>query len=107
MQPRSINTDFTFLGVSRIRDLPDAVEDSEPATLSQLKALEENSSRRYHFDQVTPQATWTINHNLGYKPSIDLFNSGSQEIDGTVTHTSENQTIVSFTTPVAGFANLN
>lgn len=39
--PKFINTDLTFGGVSRIRNLPEAVDDSEPVTLSQLKAIEE------------------------------------------------------------------
>lgn len=60
----------------------------------------------YVFTQSTPAATWTINHNLGFVPSVELFNSGSQEIDGDVVHTSANQTVVTFTGPVAGFARL-
>jgi hypothetical protein len=44
METRLINTDLTFAGVSRIKNLPEAVDDSEPVTLSQLKALEERQS---------------------------------------------------------------
>lgn len=58
------------------------------------------------FTQSTPAATWIINHNLGFIPSVELFNNGSQEIDGDVVHTSVNQTVVNFTGPVAGFARL-
>jgi hypothetical protein len=58
------------------------------------------------FNQPTPAALWTINHNLGFKPVVGLFSTGSQEIEGVVTHTSENQTLVSFSIPVAGFARL-
>lgn len=58
------------------------------------------------FTQSTPAAIWTINHNLGFIPSVELFNSGSQEIDGDVVHTSANQTVVNFTGAVAGFARL-
>jgi hypothetical protein len=61
----------------------------------------------YVHTQSTPSATWTINHNLGFIPSTELFNSGSVEIEGEVTHTSVNQTVVSFQTTVAGFARLN
>jgi hypothetical protein len=59
------------------------------------------------FTQSSPASTWTINHNLGFKPSVELFDSGSQEIDGHVVHTSTNQVVVSLTKAIAGFARLN
>lgn len=64
-------------------------------------------SPTYQFTASSPSTTWTINHNLGFKPSVELLNSGSQEIDGDVVHTSVNQTVVTFTAAVAGFARLN
>lgn len=56
--------------------------------------------------QLAANATWTINHNLGYRPSVELLNTGSQEIEGDVVHTSVNQTVVSFSGAVAGQARL-
>jgi len=61
----------------------------------------------YVHSQPSAAATWTIAHNLGFKPSVELLNSGSQEIEGDVVHTSQNVTVVNFTTPIAGFARLN
>lgn len=58
------------------------------------------------FTQSTPSTTWTINHNLGYRPSVELFDSGSQEIDGEVSHPTVNQTIVSLNPATAGTARL-
>lgn len=60
----------------------------------------------YIHQQLSASALWTINHNLGFKPSVELFNSGSQEIEGDVVHTSDTQTLVLFTLPLAGFARL-
>lgn len=60
----------------------------------------------YVHTQETPSVTWIINHNLGIKPSVELLNSGSQEIEGDVVHTSSNQVIVSFTSPISGLARL-
>lgn len=60
----------------------------------------------YVHSQPSSSATWTINHNLGYVPSIELFDSGSQEIEATVTHPSINQAVILFTIPSAGFARL-
>jgi hypothetical protein len=63
-------------------------------------------ARSFNFVQSSAAATWTINHNLGFKPSVELLNSGSQEIDGDVVHTSANQVVVTFNVPVSGFARL-
>lgn len=49
---------------------------------------------------------WTINHNLGFRPSVELMSVGGAEIEGDVVHTSLNQTIATFLIPVAGFARL-
>lgn len=59
------------------------------------------------FTQSTPSTTWTINHNLGYKPSVELFDTGSQEIDAEVVHTNSNQVIAYFNPATAGTARLN
>lgn len=61
----------------------------------------------YIHNQPTPSATWTMTHNLGFKPSVELLNAGSQEIEGDVVHLSQNVCIAYFTTPTAGFARLN
>ena len=58
------------------------------------------------FEQVSPATTWTINHNLGYRPSVELLDAGSQEIDGDVTHPSVNQTVVTLNPASAGLARL-
>lgn len=60
----------------------------------------------YVHNQITPSTIWTINHNLGYKPSVELMDSGSQEIDGEVSHPTINQTIVTLQPATAGIARL-
>ena len=58
------------------------------------------------YQQVAPATVWTINHNLGYKPSVELLDSGSQEIDGEIAHPSNNQTVVTLNPASAGLARL-
>ena len=70
--------------------------------LDQLTGL----SGGFTHTQSSASATWTINHNLGYKPSVDLFSVGGVEIVGTVTHISDNQVVADFVTSIAGFARL-
>lgn len=60
----------------------------------------------YVFTQAAPAGTWTINHNLGHVPSVEVFDSGSNEVDADVTHPSTNTTVIMFTIPIAGFARL-
>lgn len=60
----------------------------------------------YTFTQSTPSTTWTINHNLGFRPSVELLDTGSQEIDGQIAHPSVNQTVVTLNPATAGLARL-
>ena len=64
------------------------------------------ASAFFIYDQATAASEWTINHNLGFKPSVQAFDTGSQQIEGLVTHLSINTTAIVFVVPVAGFARL-
>jgi hypothetical protein len=61
----------------------------------------------YRHIQAIPAAVWTVNHMLGFRPSIQMFDDGGQEIDGAVQHVSNNVLTVSFITTVAGEAYLS
>ena len=60
----------------------------------------------YVHTQASPATTWTINHNLGFRPSVELLDSGSQEIDGDIAHPTTNQTVVTLNPATAGLARL-
>jgi len=60
----------------------------------------------YVHTQSTPAIVWTINHNLGFRPSVELLDSGSQEIDGEIAHPTVNQTVVTLSPATAGLARL-
>ena len=60
----------------------------------------------YVHTQASPATTWTINHNLGFRPSVELLDSGSQEIDGAIAHPTINQTVVTLTSATAGLSRL-
>jgi hypothetical protein len=60
----------------------------------------------YDFIQTSSSSSWTINHNLGFKPGVDVYDSGSQQIQAEVSHPSTNQTVILLTAPTAGFARL-
>lgn len=60
----------------------------------------------YVFTQSAPASVWVINHNFGFRPSVELLDAGSQEIDGDIAHPSVNQTVVTLQPASAGFARL-
>lgn len=64
------------------------------------------SGASYVHTQSVAATTWTINHNLGYRPSVELLDSGSQEIDADVSHPTINQTVVTLIPASAGLARL-
>lgn len=55
------------------------------------------------FSQLTPSAEWLWNHNLGYRPTVKIYNLAYQEIDAVIFHFSENQLRVSVSPPMPGF----
>lgn len=64
------------------------------------------SQSNYNHNQPTASATWTISHNLGYKPIVQIYDSGSQLVEADVSHLSVNTVVILFSTPTAGFARL-
>jgi len=64
------------------------------------------SGAGFTHDQPTAATVWTINHNLGFRPSVELYTVGGVEFDAGITHTSLNQTVVTSLVAIAGFARL-
>lgn len=61
----------------------------------------------YQHNQTTPATTWTINHNLGRYPSIELLSVGLVKFEADISHTSLNQAIVNLAIATAGIAQCN
>lgn len=60
----------------------------------------------YSYSQSVAAQTWTINHNLGYRPSVEIIDEAGREIEGDVFHATINQVVIVFTVAVAGSARL-
>ena len=59
----------------------------------------------YSHTQGTPATTWTINHNLGYEPGgVAIVDSSGTIVTGTVTYSSVDRIVVSFTSAFGGKA---
>jgi hypothetical protein len=55
-------------------------------------------------DQSSASATWTINHNQGRYPSIDIIDSSGNHVIGDIKHNSVNQIVATFDNAFAGKA---
>ena len=54
--------------------------------------------------QATPASEWVVNHNLGFRPSVEILNAGGSEVEAEVLHMSVNQVRLYFTMALAGSA---
>jgi len=62
----------------------------------------------YEHTQVTPQASWVINHNLNYKPNVTVEEAGTgHEIMCAIIHHTTNQVELQFNQSRAGTAHLS
>lgn len=57
--------------------------------------------------QNTPALAWIINHHLGFKPNIEILDTGGNELLTQVVHVSFHQAIAYFNSPTAGTARCN
>lgn len=61
----------------------------------------------YAHEQSVASAMWTVNHSLGKFPSVTVVDSSGREVEGDVSHTNVNQTVLTFGAAFAGKAYLN
>lgn len=58
----------------------------------------------YQHTQSVAATVWTVNHNLGRYPTIELFTVGGVQMIARVTNLSVNTLQVNFNSPTAGSA---
>lgn len=63
-----------------------------------------SSNSSYEHAQASASDTWTVNHNLGFRPAASLLSAGGREMWAEVIHTSVNQLIAYFDAPTSGVA---
>lgn len=54
--------------------------------------------------QSSPSSVWTVTHNLGVYPLVYVLSPTQEVVECQVSHTSINQTVLTFSTPYAGTA---
>ncbi len=61
----------------------------------------------YEYTQSSPSATWTINHGLGYRPSVSVEDADGNQVDAGVSWPSSNSVIVALSATMTGKAHLS
>jgi hypothetical protein len=73
-----------------------------------LYAAANAGDKTFTHTQNASADSWTINHNLGKKPSVTVTTlATAAQVIGEVTYTNNNTLVVSFATAVSGIAHLN
>ena len=67
-----------------------------------LPTVSSGSSFPYVHVQSSPVDEWVVNHNLGYRPVIEVLSPGGIVVMADVVHTSVNQVRINFTSPQTG-----
>jgi hypothetical protein len=64
-------------------------------------------SYSYSFEKQVESTSWTINHNLAYRPAVTIQDYGKNTIEGDLDHIDTNTVVVNFALPIAGYAYLS
>jgi len=70
------------------------------------QGLSGNAAASYTHTQITPATTWTVAHNLGFRPTIQARSISGALIDVDAVHLSENVLELHLTVPAAGSVHL-
>lgn len=68
--------------------------------------LDTGNTLLYEHTQTVAKTTWVVNHNLGIKPGVHVFNASNVEVSPMGIHTNNNQILIYFTTPMTGSVRL-
>lgn len=61
-------------------------------------------SATFTHSQSSASSTWTVSHNLGYRPDVSITSLGGILVDAEVNHLSNNQLQIIFDIPFSGYA---
>lgn len=110
-QPDVLVTDVEQLEVVEVVDLgpqgpPGAAGPQGPQGDVGPQGPPGESGAGYTHTQSSDLSTWTIAHNLGFRPAVQAFSVGGVEIIGDIAHLSTDVVMISFVSPQRGFARL-
>jgi hypothetical protein len=59
------------------------------------------------FEKQVDSTQWDINHNLGYRPNVNVQDYGKINVEGELNHIDANNLRITFTNAVSGYAYLS
>lgn len=62
------------------------------------------SSAYYKHDQDVPATLWTVNHNLGVRTNVAVYDSTNEEVDADIHYIDDNTTTITFAYAITGCA---
>ena len=62
------------------------------------------TSPSYEHIQSSASSSWNVNHNLGFKPILQIYDSGGNVVEAEILHISTNLAIVYFAFTMSGVA---
>lgn len=66
-----------------------------------------SAPQAYEHAQSVPSSTWTINHNLGYRPNVYVEDTLGRDVVGDISHSSINTVVINFSSAFSGSAYLS
>jgi heat shock protein HslJ len=72
-----------------------------------VRPVPTGSDANFVHTQETPSASWTVAHNLGKRPAVQVVDSAGTQVEGDVTWLSENTVRIDFTAAFSGAAYCN
>jgi hypothetical protein len=66
-----------------------------------------SGDKNYSYVQTAPASVWSVTHSLNKYPSVTVFDSSGNEVEGDVTYSNLNQVILTFSSAFAGTAAFN
>jgi hypothetical protein len=65
------------------------------------------SVQSFTYEKQTSSNLWNITHNLGFRPSINVMDYGSINVECDIEHINENRVRLTFSEPISGYAYLS
>lgn len=98
--------------VKQWKDAPDKSTPINAAAMIDMERrltayVDASGDKRYTHVQLVPAVTWTITHNLGKYPKVNVRESGGDTILSDVTYISQNALTLRFASALSGEAYLN
>lgn len=61
----------------------------------------------YTHEQQVDSTSWSITHNLGYRPAVLVKRYDKITVEGDIDHTTVNALVITFSDPISGYAYLS